>query len=337
MSKVARVGIDIAKQVFLIHGVDDKGNTVLRKKLKRNEVLDFFSQTPATVIGIEACGGSHYWARELSKQAHIVKLISPQFVTPYRRKGKNDANDAEAICEAISRPGMNLVAIKSEEQQSILMAHRVREQLVSDRTSLINQMSGHLMEFGVVLPIGRRTFQKGIGDALAEDLLPVLVVNMLHEMLVRLSRLNEEIADLDTRIEVWARQDKVASRLMQLDGVGPLTASALVATTGNSSVFKNGRQFAAWLGLVPSQYSSGGKNKLGSITKRGDRYLRKLLVHGARTVLLMASRNKGNHCEWIQSLRERRPENVVAVAMAAKQARAAWAVMMDDHRSQPAL
>ncbi|TXS89040.1 IS110 family transposase [Parahaliea aestuarii] len=337
MKKIARVGIDIAKQVFLIHGVDVVGATVLKKKLRRKEVLSFFAQLPATEIGIEACGGSHYWARELGKLSHTVRLISPHFVTPYRRKGKNDANDAEAICEAISRPGMNFVAVKSEGQQSILMAHRVREQLVSDRTSLINQMRGHMMEFGVVLPMGRRRFQKTITDALAEDLLPKLVVTMLHEMLVRLSRLDDEISNLDTRIESWARQDEIACRLMKLDGIGPLSASALVATAGNGSVFKNGRQFSAWLGLVPRQYSSGGRNKLGAITKKGDRYLRKLLVQGARTVLLMASREKGSHCKWIQSLRERRPDNVVAVAMASKQARMAWAVMTNSHQIEPAM
>lgn len=335
MNNAVRVGIDIAKQVFLVHGVDARGITVLKKKLKREDVLNYFARIPAAEIGIEACGGSHYWARELRKQSHTVRLISPHFVTPYRRKGKNDANDAEAICEAISRPGMNFVAVKSEEQQSVLMAHRIREQLVSDRTSLVNQIRGHLMEFGVVLPIGRRRFQKTISDALAQDRLPVMVVTMVHEMLVRLSRLDEDIADLDTRIESWARQDEVACRLMKLDGIGPLSASALVATAGNGGVFKNGRQFAAWLGLVPRQYSSGGRNKLGPITKKGDRYLRRLLVQGARTVLLMASRNKGGHLEWIQSLRERRPENVVAVAMAAKQARIAWAVMTKNQHLEP--
>lgn len=337
MSKPIRVGIDIAKQVFLIHGVDAKGVVVLRKKLKRHEVLRYFAQIPSVEIGIEACGGSHYWARELGKQSHRVKLISPHFVGPYRRKGKNDANDAEAICEAISRPGMNFVAVKSEGQQSILMVHRVREQLISDRTSLINQMRGHLLEFGVVLPMGRRRFQKTIIDVLSEDQLPTLVVTMLHEMLVRLSRLDEDIVDLDSRIERWAREDEIASRLMKMDGIGPLSASALVATAGNGRVFKNGRQFAAWLGLVPSQYSSGGKSKLGPITKKGDRYLRKLLVQGARTVLLMATRDRGDHAKWIQSLRERRPDNVVAVAMAAKQARMAWAVMVNSRQLAPVM
>jgi len=336
MKQVVRIGMDIAKQVFLVHGVDAQGNTVLRRKLKRIEVLDFFAQLSEAEVGIESCGGSHYWARELSKLSHTVKLISPHFVTPYRRKSKNDANDAEAICEAISRPGMNFVAVKSESQQSILMVHRVRDQLVSDRTSLINQVRGHLMEFGVVLPVGRRQFQRTIQDVFAGDGLPKLVVEMLHDMLTRLARLDEQLTDLDLRVEHWARQDDAASRLMQLEGIGALTASALVATAGNGSAFKNGRQFAAWLGLVPKQYSSGGKTKLGGITKRGDRYLRKLLVHGARTVLLMSSKGKGRHRVWIESLRERRPDNVVAVAMAAKQARMAWAVMMGRYQPSPA-
>lgn len=336
MKQVVRIGMDIAKQVFLVHGVDAQGNTVLRKKLKRIEVLDFFAQLSQTEVGIESCGGSHYWARELGKLSHTVKLISSHLVTPYRRKGKNDANDAEAICEAISRPGMNFVAVKSEAQQSILMVHRVRDQLVCDRTSLINQVRGHLMEFGAVLPVGRRQFQRTIQDVFAGDNLPKLVVEMLHDMLTRLARLDEQLTDLDLRVEHWARQDDAASRLMQLEGIGPLTASALVATAGNGSAFKNGRQFAAWLGLVPKQYSSGGKTKLGGITKRGDRYLRKLLVHGARTVLLMSSKGKGRHRAWIESLRERRPDNVVAVAMAAKQARMAWAVMVGKPFPSPA-
>ena len=327
MTHAVRIGMDIAKQVFLVHGVDAQGIIVLRKKLKRTEVLGFFVNLPPADVGIESCGGSHYWARELSTYGHTVKLISPHFVTPYRRKGKNDANDAEAICEAISRPGMNFVSIKSESQQSILMVHRVREQLVSDRTSLINQMRGHLMEFGIVLPVGKKQFQKTIQQVLGNDSIPKLVFELLHDMLIRLSRLDEQIDTLDTRVGQWAKQDHTASKLMELDGIGALTASALVATAGNCSTFRNGRQFAAWVGLVPQQYSSGGKNKLGGITKRGDKYLRKLLVHGARTILLMSSKGRGRHTDWIESLRERRPDNVVAVAMAAKQARMAWAVM----------
>lgn len=327
MTHAVRIGMDIAKQVFLIHGVDAKENIVLRKKLKRSEVLKYFANLSIAQIGIESCGGSHHWARELSKYGHEVKLISPHFVTPYRRKGKNDANDAEAICEAISRPGMNFVSVKSESQQSILMVHRVREQLVSDRTSLINQMRGHLMEFGVVLPVGKSKFQGAMQEVLANDTIPKLVVELLHDMLTRLSRLDEQVDTLDRRVAQWAKQDQTAARLMELEGIGALTASALVATAGNCNSFRNGRQFAAWVGLVPQQYSSGGKNKLGGITKRGDKYLRKLLVHGARTVLLMSSKGRGRHTDWIESLRERRPDNVVAVAMAAKQARIAWAVM----------
>ena len=253
MKRAIRIGMDIAKNVFVIHGVDAQENTVLRKKAKRAEVLSLFAQLPVAVVGIESCGGSHYWAREISKLGHEVKLISPHFVTPYRRKGKNDANDADAICEAISRPGMNFVSVKSETQQSVLMVHRVREQLISDRTSLINQMRGHLMEFGVVLPVGKRNFQRGIQDVLADDGIPKLVVEILHAMLVRLSRLDEELSDLDKRVEQWSHQDATAAKLMLLDGIGALTASALVATAGNASAFKNGRQFAAWLGLVPQQ------------------------------------------------------------------------------------
>ncbi len=323
---VVLCGLDIAKYIFVLHGVDKQGNTVVRKSLHRTKVLGFFAQLPACTIGIEACGGAHYWARELGKQGHEVRLINAAFVTPYRRKNKNDANDAEAICEAIGRPSMRFVAVKSEGQQSILMAHRMREQSISTRTSLINQLHGHLHEFGLVIRKGK-TFRQDIHALMDQDQLPSILLDLVNDLLVAIERENDRVGALDKRISSWVKADPLASKLMKLDGVGALTASAVVATAGDAKAFKNGRHFSAWLGLVPKQHSSGGKNKLGSITKRGDRYLRKLLIHGARTVLLMSNRGRGKHHEWINALRQRRPDNVVAVAFAAKQARMLWAIM----------
>lgn len=328
MDKVpVRCGLDIAKNVFAVHAVNNHGKGIIRKNLQRKNVLEYFAQLPSCFIGIESCGGSHYWARELKKLGHNAVLISVKFVIPYRRKGKNDANDAEAICEAISRPGMQFVAMKSESQQAILMAHRIRSQSIATRTSLINQIHGHLQEFGIVVSKGRHKLKKDLAVLMSGDKLPALLYEMLHDLLAALLREEERVEALDKRIAQWVSTNPVASKLTTLDGIGPLTASAVVATAGNAAVFKNGRQFAAWLGLVPRQYSSGGKNKLGRITKQGDRYLRMLLIHGARTVLLMSSKGRGRHSEWIESLRKRKPDNVVAVAYAAKQARMLWAVM----------
>lgn len=322
-----RCGLDIAKHVFVLHAVNASDKTVIRKTLKRNKVLEYFAQLPACVVGIESCGGSPYWARELKKLGHDAVQISVKFVIPYRRKGKNDANDAEAICEAISRPEMHFVAIKSEDQQAILMAHRIRSQSIATRTSLTNQIHGHLQEFGIAASKGRHKLKKELAEVLSGDRLPVLLYEMPHDLFAAMLREEERVEALDKRIAQWVKGNPIASKLAKLDGVGPLTASAVVATAGDASVFKNGRQFAAWLGLVPRQYSSGGKNKLGRITKQGDRYLRTLLIHGARTVLLMSSKGRGQHREWIESLRERKADNVVAVAYAAKQARMLWAIM----------
>ncbi len=336
MDKVpVRCGLDIAKRVFALHAVNSNGKTVIRKNLQRKNVLEYFAQLPPCVVGIEACGGSHHWARELKKLGHDAVVITAKFVIPYRRKGKNDANDAEAICEAISRPGIHFVALKSESQQAILMAHRIRSQSIATRTSLINQIHGHLQEFGIVVSKGRHKLKKELAIILSDETLPALLCEMLHDLLAALLREEQRVEALDKRIIQWVSVNPIASKLTKLDGIGPLTASAVVATAGSAAVFKNGRQFAAWLGLVPRQYSSGGKNKLGRITKQGDRYLRMLLIHGARTVLLMSSKGRGRHSEWIESLRERKPDNVVAVAYAAKQARMLWAIMAN--KSDPLL
>ena len=333
MEQSIRCGIDIAKLVFQIHGVNAKsGETVMVKKLARHDMLRFFANKPPMLIGIEACGGAHYWARELTKLGHTVKLMSPQYVAPYRRGGKNDANDAEAICEAVARPNMRFVAVKSESQQAVLVMHRMRDQLVHERTALMNQIRSYLHEFGIVMAQGRAPLAK-IFPIIDEDMqLPLLLRQSIAELADRLADLERRIQILDQRISAWSKQDNAAKALLTLCGVGPVTASAAVATAGNVSVFKNGREFAAWLGLVPKQNSSGGKSKLGAITKRGDRYLRTLLVQGARVVMIAAQKAKLTQkdnpmFDWIYKLLERRPSNVVAVAIAAKQARMLWAIM----------
>ena len=333
MEQSIRCGIDIAKLVFQIHGVNAKsGETVMVKKLARHDMLRFFANKPPMLIGIEACGGAHYWARELTKLGHTVKLMSPQYVAPYRRGGKNDANDAEAICEAVARPNMRFVAVKSESQQAVLVMHRMRDQLVHERTALMNQIRSYLHEFGIVIAQGRAPLAK-IFPIIDEDTqLPLLLRQSIAELADRLADLERRIQTLDQRISAWSKQDNAAKALLTLCGVGPVTASAAVATAGNVSVFKNGREFAAWLGLVPKQNSSGGKSKLGAITKRGDRYLRTLLVQGARVVMIAAQKAKLTQkdnpmFDWIYKLLERRPSNVVAVAIAAKQARMLWAIM----------
>jgi len=295
-------------------------------------MLRFFANKPPMLIGIEACGGAHYWARELTKLGHTVKLMTPQYVAPYRRGGKNDANDAEAICEAVARPNMRFVAVKSESQQAVLVMHRMRDQLVHERTALMNQIRSYLHEFGIVIAQGRAPLAK-IFPIIDEDTqLPLLLRQSIAELADRLADLERRIQTLDQRISAWSKQDNAAKALLTLCGVGPVTASAAVATAGNVSVFKNGREFAAWLGLVPKQNSSGGKSKLGAITKRGDRYLRTLLVQGARVVMIAAQKAKLTQkdnpmFDWIYKLLERRPSNVVAVAIAAKQARMLWAIM----------
>jgi transposase len=320
-------GIDIGKHQVAVHLEDPSGKVLQQKALKRKSVLTFFANLPPLLIGIESCGGSQHWARSLTELGHQVRVINAKHIIPYRRKGKNDLNDAEAICEAVMNPKMPYVSVKSEAQQAVLMLHRMRDQCVSHRKALINQLHAYLLEFGVSLPKGARSIQKHMHDVFEQHELPALVVELLHDQLVAIAREEEREKAFNERIHRWVEQDEVAKTLMALDGIGPLTASAVVATAGSPTAFKNGRQFAAWLGLVPRQYSTGGKSRLGPITKAGDAYLRRLLVQSARTVLLMAQRDRGRQKEWLKQLLLRRPSNVVAVAMAAKQARMIWAVM----------
>ena len=330
--KVERIGIDLAKQVFQVHGVDGHGKARIRKTLRRDEMANFFANLEPCLIGLEACGSAHYWARVLRKFGHDVRLIAPQFVAPYRKNEKNDSNDAEAICEAVGRPNMRFVAIKDPEQQSVLVVHRIRERVVGERTALINQARGLLGEFGIIVPQGADKLRKSLPDILedAENDLPDLGREMIAELRDQLADLDERIRRYDRRIRQLANTMPEAKRLMAVEGVGPVIATALIATIGDARLFDNGRQFAAWLGLVPRQYSTGGKQRYGRITKRGDVYLRTLLVHGSRAVLCRTKGKTDAKSQWAARLKERRGFNKALVALAAKQARILWALLARD-------
>lgn len=327
--KVTTIGLDIAKNVFQIHGVDEKGKVVLRKMLKRDKVTEFFANLPPCLIGIEACGSAHHWARTLARFGHTVRLMAGQFVASYRKSGKNDGNDAEAICEAVSRPNMRFVPVKSEEQQAVLMVHRARSLVIESRTAQVNQIRGLLAEFGIVVAQGIKKLRGQLPEILedAENGLPALARETLAELLEQWRYLDKRVAQYDRQIAQLAAASEPAQRLMGVEGIGPLTATAVVASVGDAKVFTSGRQFAAWLGMVPRQHSSGGKFRLGAITKRGDAYLRRLLIHGARSVLASIGRRGDAKSHWAKSVQERRGANVAAVALAAKHARIVWAML----------
>ena len=338
MKQIKRIGIDLAKSVFQLHGVDAHGHGVLRRQVKRAQLSAFFAQCPPCHIGMEACGSAHYWARELGKLGHTVRLIAPQFVSPYRKNDKNDGNDAEAICEALGRPTMRFVPIKDEEQQAVLCVHRARSLLVEERTALVNQLRGLLAEYGLVIPRGVARLRAALPGILedAENGLPLLAREVFADLYERLRGLDTHIAAYDRRITHLARTMAAAKRLMQVEGIGPLTATAVVASVGDARLFNNGRQFAAWLGLVPRQHSTGGKSRLGRITKRGDVYLRTLLVHGARSVLMRRTEGTDAKSRWSAALQARRGFNKAAVALAAKHARILWALLAHEADYQPA-
>lgn len=329
VATIVRIGLDIAKDVFQLHGVDKDDKPQLRKRLTRGKVLAFFAQRPPCEIGIEACGGAHYWARELIKLGHTVKLIAPQFVTPYRTKSKNDANDAEAICEAISRPKMHFVAVKSEEQQAVLMVHRAREMAMANRTAQVNQIRGLLTEFGIVVPLGVGKLRAALPGILedAENGVPTIARDVLSALLEQLRSLDAQVDEYDLQIGEIAKASEAARRLMEVDSIGPLTATALVATMGDPKAYDGGRNFAASLGLTPLQHSSGNKKRIGHITCKGDSYMRKLLVLGAQGYLRTMGKKTDRKAAWAKHLTARRPKNVAAVALAAKHARIAWAML----------
>jgi transposase len=327
--KITRIGIDLAKNVFQVHGVDHHGKTVLQKQLSRAKVGAFFAGLSPCLIGMEACAGAHYWARELAKHGHNVRLIAAQFVRPYRKNGKNDKNDAEAICEAVGRPNMRFVPVKSLEQQAVLTVHRVRSLRVAERTALVNQLRGLLGEYGIVMARSIARLRRELPAILedADNNLPDLARIVFAELRLRLLALDRQITDYDRRIEQLAAQSEPAQRLMKLDGIGPLTATAIVASIQDGKCFKNGRQFTAWLGLTPRQHSSGGKARLGGISKRGDVYLRTLLIHGSRSVLLRTHQRTDAKSRWVEALKARSCNNVAAVALAAKHARIIGAML----------
>jgi transposase len=326
--QVVRIGLDIAKSSFQVHGVDAHGKVVIRKQLTRGKVLGYFAQLPSCLVGLEACGGVHYWARELQKLGHEVRLMAVAMIQPYRTNQKNDQNDAEAICEAVSRPRTRFVPVKSEAQQAVLSVHRARELVVTERTALVNQIRGLLLEYGIIIAQGIQRLRRTLPEVLAAaETLPTLVRDVVEELRERLGELDRRITEYDRRIEQLATQNEAARRLMQVDGVGPMTATAIVATIGEGHAFQHGRQFAAWLGLVPTQHSTGGKTVLGRMTKQGNVYLRTLLIHGARAVLQFSAKRSDRKSRWVEAVRQRRGNNIAAVALAAKHARILWALL----------
>jgi transposase len=327
--QVTTIGLDIAKRVFQVHGVDAAGAAVIRKKLRRSELLQFFARLAPCVIGIEACATAHYWARELAALGHQVRLVPPSYVKAYVKRGKNDAADAEAICEAVTRPSMRFVPVKSAEQQGVLVLHRARELLVRQRTMLVNGLRGHMAEFGITAPQGIQRVPELVA-ALKDESTGIAQIarEALAAMVCQIENLTTSIKQMEKRIVAWCRSNAAARRLATIPGVGPITASALAATITDPTLFRSGRHLAAWLGLVPRQHSTGGKTKLGRITKMGDRYLRKLLVVGMTAVIRSARRTKAPAFAWVNALLERRPARLVSVALANKAARIAWAILI---------
>jgi len=325
MNDVTTVGIDLAKNVFSLHGVDATGAVVLRKTVSRAKLSAVVAQLPPCLIGMEACSGAHEWARRFAQFGHTVKLMAAKFVAAYRKSGKNDGNDAEAICEAVSRPSMRFVPVKSREQQAQLCLHRVRSGFVEERTANLNRLRGLLAEFGHVLPLGANALRTQV-PAVLEDL-PALAGDAARDLLEHVRVLDARILGYERQIQAHVRSSQLAQRAQTLRGVGPLTASAMVASVGEAREFKNGRQFAAWLGLVPRQHSTGGKTRLGQITRSGDGYLRTLLVLGARAVLRRAPHERDPLSRWALALRERRGYHRACVAIAAKNARHVWAAL----------
>ena len=334
METVTTVGLDIAKSVFQVHGIDAAGTVVIRRQLKRRHVLAFFQKLPPCVVGIEACATSHHWSREITAIGHTVRLMPPAYVKPYVKRQKNDAADAEAICEAVTRTNMRFVATKTPEQQSCLMLHRTRHLFIRQQTSVINAIRAHLAEFGIVARIGR----KGVEELLevvadsSDDRLPEVARACLAALGVQLRMLKAQILEFDRRIMAWHRSNETSKRLDEIPGVGPVLATALVASVADPKAFRSARQFAAWIGLVPKQHSSGGKDRLGSISKQGDRYLRSLFTAGALAVIRYAKIHGTKHRPWLTALLARRPVKVAAIALANKIARMAWAMMARGER-----
>jgi transposase len=334
MQAVTTIGFDIAKSVFQVHGIDAEGRGVIRQRLRRSRVLGFFKKLSPCVVGMEACASSHYWSRELQALGHTVQLMPPAYVKPYLKRQKNDAADAEAICEAVQRPSMRFVPTKTPDQQACLMLHRTRHLFIRQQTALINAIRAHLAEFGIVAPVGRNGVEELL-DVVADPddgRVPEIARECLEALGSQLRRLKRQILTFDQRINAWHRSSETSRRLDELPGVGPALATALVASIPDPRAFRSGRDFSAWVGLVPKQNSSGGRERLGNITKQGDRYLRSLFCAGALAVIRYAKIHGTKHRPWLAKLLERRPTKVAAIALANKIARMAWAMMAKGER-----
>ena len=334
MGEISIIGLDIAKSVFQVHGIDDAGTVLIRKRISRAKVVEYFGDLPPCLVGIEACPSAHYWSRELQALGHTIRLMPPSYVKAYLKRSKNDANDAAAICEAVTRPSMRFVPTKTKEQQTALMLHRTRQLLVRQRTMLSNALRGHLAELGIVSAKGRN----GTGELLriiadgADNRLPAAVRGILDVLARQYSAIGAEIGSIDKSILALHRSCEASRRLAEIPGIGPIVATALVAEISDWKEFSSGRSLAAWIGLVPKQHTTGGKDRLGSITKQGNRYLRWLLVVGAMAVIRYARKHGTQKRPWLGRLMERRPTKVAAVALANKIARMAWAIMVHGDR-----
>jgi transposase len=337
--EISVLGIDIAKRVFHAVGTDERGKIVFRKCLSRQALMPFIAKLPPVLIGMEACGGAHYWARRFREHGHEVKLMAPQFVKPYIKSNKNDMRDAEGIAEAVTRPTMRFVPTKEVDQQDIQALHRVRERLIGERTALINEVHGLMNEYGIVIPKGVSKFRKVVVGKLESEKnkLTPLSQEMFWKLIAEFAALEEQLAYYQAKLETLATTHPESQRLMTIPGIGPITATALVAAISDASAFQNGRQLAAWLGLVPRQHSTGSKEQLLGISKRGDRYLRKLLVHGARAVVRTVGDKADRRSGWIRALVQRRGFNRATVAVADKNARIVWALLRSHQAYQPAM
>lgn len=327
--EITTIGLDIAKRVFQAHGVDASGKAVLRRKLQRVDVLTFFKGLSPCLVGIEACGTAHHWAREITALGHEVRLMPASYVKPYVKRGKTDAADAEAICEAVTRPSMRFVPVKSAEQQAVLMLHRTRELLVRQRTMLVNALRGHMAELGIIAPQGIARVADLVAVLMREDTasVPALARQALLGLAAELEALGARVDDIEAAILAWHKDNETSRRLATIPGIGPITASAIVATITNPTRFHSARQFAAWIGLVPKQHSSGGKQRQGGISKQGDRTLRRLLVLGATAVIRHARTKTTPQTAWLRGVLERRPARLASVAQANKTARIVWALL----------
>jgi len=334
---VTVLGIDLAKNSFHLYGINENGSTVLSKKLTRAKLAAFIAQMPVCLIGIEACGGANYWKRVFERYGHTVKMMSPQFVKPYVKSNKNDVIDAEAICEAVQRPNMRFVPSKTVVQQDIQSLHRIRSQLVARRTAQANQIRGLLLEYGIVIPKGISNVRKEIPSILenAENELTLLFRTLLNDLYDEMVHLDERVESLEDELKKVSKENINCQRLLTIPGVGLLSATALVAAIGDINVFKSGRELAAWLGLVPRQHSTGGKPTLLGISKRGDTYIRTLLIHGGRSITRLAEKHQDKRSQWISQLAQRRGNNIAAVSVANKNARIAWALLTREINFKP--